>query len=422
MIRAPGPRGGVIWGLLPEFRCDPLGLLQRAATQHGDIARLRFGPVVAHLVNHPDLIEQVLSRHAVRYDKKTRSADRIAATCGQSLLSADGPAWQRHRRLIQPVFQPRNLGGLDQVVDAEITPLLERWQAISRAGGTIMPVAEMTRLAIGISAKALFSSDVDAVQVEAALAVLLDDTWRRLNALLDPAMIADTFHRPAFKRARAEIDRIMLQIIARRRTMTDPPADLLSLLIRAHEAEDEARLTDTELRDAAVTLLLSGHETTANALAWSMYLLGAHPDLGPQVVGADNFFAEVIRLYPSIWIVERRAIAEETIGGYTIPRGSSVLVSPYILHRRADFWPNPERFDPTRFKAESNRPRHAYLPFGLGPHRCVGLYIAKAIAARVIGKIDAAFRLQPLPDHQPQIFPGITLRHKCDFPMAITAR
>lgn len=422
VTRAPGPKGSLVWGSLAEFRRDALGLLQASAQEYGDIVRLRFGPVVAHLVNHPDLIEQVLSRHAPRYDKRTRSADRIAATCGQSLLSADKQAWHRHRRLIQPVFQPRNLGGIDAIVDAEMAPMLARWQGLARDGGTVAPAAEMTRLAIGISAKALFTSEVDAARIEAALAVLLDDTWRRLEALVDPATISDSFHRPAFKRARADIDSIVLGIIERRRAMTDPPADLLTLLIRAHEAEGEASLTDRELRDATVTLLLSGHETTSNALAWSLYLLGAHPQANPDITGIDNFFAEVIRLYPSIWIVERRAIAAETIAGFDIPRGSSVLISPYILHRRADFWPDPERFDPTRFATETDRPRHAYLPFGLGPHRCVGLHMAKAIAARVITNINDAFRLHPLPEQEPQIFTGITLRHKLDFQMGIEAR
>lgn len=427
--RAPGPKGGLIWGSLAGFRGDPLGFLQMAARDHGDVARLRFGPITAHLINHPDLVEQVLSRDAAQYDKKTRSADRIAATCGKSLLSADRNAWRRHRRLIQPVFQPRHLGGIEAVVDGAIAPMIARWREVARAGGTIDVVADMAHLAIGISAKVLFDSDVDAARIEAALAVLLDDTWRRLEAPLDLSMISDAFHRPAFKAARADIDRIVFDIIAARQHSGDAPGnapsnapgDLLQLLLHAHEAEGEARLSDTELRDAAVTLLLAGHETTANALAWALHLMGEHPDQGPRIVGADHFFAETIRLYPSIWIVERRAITAREIAGYAIAKGSSVLISPYLLHRHPQFWQAPDAFCPARFVGEHARPRHAYIPFGLGPHRCVGLYMARAIATRVIRVIADNFALSPVKGDAPQVFPGITLRHKTHFRMRAEA-
>lgn len=422
-ICAPGPRGSVLWGSLSEFRRDALGLLSRSVQDHGDIVRLRFGPVIAHIVNHPDYVEQVLSRNAARYDKNTRSADRISATCGDSLLSANRQAWERHRRLIQPVFQPRHLGGLDDIVDAKMEPLMDRWRKVAAVGGEIDIVSEMMTLAISISAKALFSSDVDAERIEAALAVLLDDTWRRLEALVDLSMISDALHRPAFKQARGAIDDIVFDIIKARKTGSDTPNDLLSLLISAHEAEGVAKLSDKELRDAAVTLLLSGHETTANALAWALHLLGKHPDMNPNIVGVENFFAETIRLYPSIWIIERRAIEAQEIGGYHIPRGTSVLISPYLMHRNREFWQEPEVFNPTRFTPEqtAGRPRHAYIPFGLGPHRCVGIYMAKAISTRVIKNINENFRLQEMPGQIPQIFPGITLRHKIDFKMLIEA-
>lgn len=416
--RAPGPKGDFIWGVLSEFKRDALGLLSRSVAEYGDIVRLRFGPVTAHIVNHPDYIQQVLSRDAGQYDKQTRSARCIHATCGDSLLSGDRQTWQRHRRLIQPVFQPRHLGGLDAITDAQMQPLLNRWQRIAAQGGTVDVVPEMMRLVISVSAKALFTSDVDANRVEAALTVLLNDTWRRLEALIDPSMLSDRFHRADFKEARAAIDDIVFAILQQRRRDDAAPNDLLALLLSAHEVEAETSLSDRELRDATVTLLLSGHETTANALSWAMYLLGKHPPQDPDRV--DDFFAETLRLYPSIWIVERRAIHAQTIGGYDIPKGSSVLISPYLMHRHPDFWPDADNFDPSRFAdQEATRPRHAYIPFGLGPHRCVGLYMARMIATRVISNINERFRLVPLPGQQPQIFPGITLRHKVNFSMGL---
>ncbi|MBC9245264.1 cytochrome P450 [Paracoccus sp. 11-3] len=418
--RAPGPKGDFIWGMLSEFKRDALGLLSRSVAEYGDIVRLRFGPVTAHIVNHPDHIQQVMSRDAVQYDKQTRSARCIHATCGDSLLSGNRQTWQRHRRLIQPVFQPRHLGGLDAITDAQMQPMLSRWQQIAAAGGTIDVVPEMIRLVIAVSAKALFTADVDAGRIEAALSILLDDTWRRLEALIDPSMLSERFHRADFKEARAAIDDIVFAIIQQRRCDKAVPDDLLTLLLSAHEAEGETRLSDQELRDATVTLLLSGHETTANSLSWAMYLLGKFSLDNPAMV--DDFFSETLRLYPSIWIVERRAIHPRNIGGYDIPQGSSVLISPYLMHRHPGFWPDADRFDPSRF-AEQNgtRPRHAYIPFGLGAHRCVGLYMARAIATRVIANINERFRLIPLPGQQPQIFPGITLRHKVNFQMGVQA-
>jgi cytochrome P450 len=205
----------------------------------------------------------------------------------------------------------------------------------------------------------------------------------------------------------AEIDQIVFDLIHTRRKCQDRPDDVLSRLLAAHEAGGEIQLNDKELRDATVTLLLAGHETTANALSWAFI----HASNGFETAEPAHIFSEVIRLYPSIWIIERRVIRDDTIGGYHIPRGSSVLISPYLLHRHSDFWPEPDRFDPSRFVGDHPRLRDGYLPFGLGPHRCVGLYLANKIAAHVIERVFSRFRLRLLPDQQIGTTPGITLRH-----------
>lgn len=159
-------------------------------------------------------------------------------------------------------------------------------------------------------------------------------------------MLSNRFHRSAFKAAVAEIDEIMFTLIAARREDTSNGNDVLSHLLDAHKAEDETRLSDTELRDAAITLLLAGHETTANALAWTFYLVAKAPDKNYEAYSPAQLFAETIRLYPSIWISERRAMTHDQIGSYDIPKGSIVLISPYVLHRHPDYWPDPECFIP----------------------------------------------------------------------------
>jgi cytochrome P450 len=200
-------------------------------------------------------------------------------------------------------------------------------------------------------------------------------------------------------------------------------------------------LSDRELRDAAVTLLLAGHETTANALAWTFYLLSQSPDVDQRLHQAtDDFdstaipasepsyaervFYEAIRLYPSVWIIERRAVADDEIGGYAIPAGSTVMLSPYVLHRHPEFWPEPDRFIPKRFTPDacSDRPRHAYIPFGAGPHQCVGQNMALLVARIVITLVNRQFHLQLVPEQTITPQPGITLRHTNGLRMTLHLR
>lgn len=410
MTRAPRPKSGLIWGSLAQFKADPLAFLAQAAHDHGDVVRLRFGPVTAHLINRPDLIDHVLSRNSGNYDKNTRSADRIAATTGDSLLSTNGVAWRRHRTLIQPTFQPWCFDRIEPIIDTLLGPMMHQWDRTD----SIDIVDEMMRLVMAAAIRILFSSDIDPRRIDSALKVLLADTWRRIEAPVNAAMLSRRLHRPAFRRAVAEIDAIVLDLVRCRRLQSHPPEDMLSRLISAHETEGTIQLSDRELRDAAVTLLLAGHETTANALSWAFI----HAAGRWECADPTHLFAEAIRLYPSIWVIERRAIQDDIIGGYHIPRGSSVLISPYLLHRKPDLWANPELFDPSRFACASAIPRHAYLPFGIGAHRCVGLHLARGIAHHVLGRVFEQFRLHLLPGQLLTTAPGITLRHSGPVRMA----
>ena len=422
MTRAPGPRGHPITGSLAAFQRDPLGLMAGALAAHGDIVRFRFAHITAHLLNHPGAIDHVLSRNAANYDKNTRSAALIRATCGDSLMSGNEPIWARHRQLLAPVLQPKAVAGYAALIDARMQPVLDRWAQVAKAGGQIDIVAEMMSLVIGLAVRLLFSTEVDVMRIEAALAVLLDDTWRRLQAPFDPSMISAAFHRRAFKDARTEIDAMVTEMIRARRAADLRPDDVLSRLIAAHQGEGGQALSDTELRDATVTLLLAGHETTANALAWMFWRIAREPDRDLEAVDPQRLFAEALRLYPSIWIIERRAIAPDQIGPYQIKAGGTVLVSPWLLHRHPAFWPEPERFDPDRFAPAQaqTRPRHAYLPFGLGPHRCIGLHLARLIADGVIRNVYARFRLGVPDGATPGVRPQITLRP--DAPIRLTPR
>ncbi|MEJ6397354.1 cytochrome P450 [Yoonia sp. 208BN28-4] len=405
MTRAPGPRGRFVSGVWPAFQRDPIGLLQSSVQTHGDIVRLRFGPIIAHLLNDPDAIAHVLSRHADRYDKRTRSVGQIAKSCGASLLSA-GPEAAQHRTLIQPLLQPNAVRRYTPVITQMTDQMLSIWRT---QGGPVDVVHEMMTLVCRIVARLLFGADVQAARIEAALAVILDDTWRRIQAPLNLSNLSPRFHRRAFRQALAEVDRIVLDIIASRRDDRTAQDDVLQLLM---QSGGDAGLSDQALRDAVVTLLLAGHETTANALAWAMW----HCGLDPEAAKAppEQIFAETIRLYPSIWIIERRAVVADTIGDFDIPKGSYVLISPYLLHRNDAVFPAPDVFDPSRFDSDAaqGRHRHAYLPFGLGQHRCIGLHLAQWIGQAVIAALHDNVSLMPVDPTAAQPDPGMTLRHK----------
>jgi cytochrome P450 len=388
--------------------------------------------VLVHLVNHPAQVEEVLMQRAGNYNKQTRSVSMIRATCGNSLLSSDGDRWLRHRRLIHPVFRQQNLEQFVPVITETTRSMLQQWDDQARAGSEIDIVSEMMHLTLQIAARILFGADVqnDADVIERSLAVILQDTWRRLESLFDLSVISPTFHRPQFRRALRDIDAIVYRIINSRRRSNSSADDLLSRLLAVQDPENEQGFSDQELRDAVVTLLLAGHETTANALAWTCYLISQSPDVeeqlcreaagvDPAMTSAEHLpytgmvFSEVIRLYPPIWIVERRAVADDELGGYHIPAGSTVVISPYVLHRHPDFWPDPEQFDPERFAPQqcAMRPTHSYIPFGMGPHQCIGQHMASLVARLVSGMVYRQFRPRLVPDQTIRPQPGITLRH-----------
>ncbi len=445
--KAPGPKGTLLFGNLADFRRDTIGFLTHAARQYGDVVRFRFGPMIVHLINHPDHIERILHAPARQYDKQTHSVSKIRATCGESLLTTDGDAWLRHRRLMQPAFQPLQLKRFLPVITDATSQMLDRWNLVAASGEPLDVVSEMMRLVMTIAARTLFGVDVsgDAEVIERSLAIILNDTWRRLEAPIDLTAISGRFHRKSFRQALSEIHRVVSRIITARQTVAAPSDDLLSTLVRAGDTEGDRQFTHRELRDETVTLLLAGHETTANALAWAFYLLSQSPEVESQLhddtsrvlggdalqpehvdqlIYADALFAETIRLYPSIWVMERRAVQEDVIGGYRIPAGSTVLISPYILHRDPRFWSDPDAFDPTRFteRDDETRPRSAYIPFGAGPHQCIGRHMAELISRVILSMVSQRFRLRLVEGQNIVPQPGITLRHPHGLRMIVSAR
>jgi cytochrome P450 len=444
---APGPRGSFLLGNLLEFRKDVLQLLLTSQRDFGDVVRFRLGPMVVHLVSHPDHISHVLLTCRDHYNKDTRSSAKIRSITGEGLLTSNGAFWLRQRRLMQPAFSPQRLACFTDVMTQSTAQMLQRWSREAKAGRPVDVASQMMALTFTIVGKALFGADLggEADTVERCSTVILEHTWGRLERLIELPGWFPTPGRRRFRQALQALDKIVHRLIAERRRDGSGSNDLLALLLERCDEETQQRMTDDQLRNETLTLLLAGHETTANALTWTWYLLSKHPEvrrrliaeieevLAGRVPAADTLprlsyaamvFKESMRLYPPIWIMERRALSEDMIAGYVIPAGSSVVVSPYVLHRDPRFWENPELFDPERFAPEATEKRnpHCYIPFGLGQRLCIGNHFALMEWQIIIAMTLQAFQLDLVPGHPVEPKPGITLRPRRGLPMTLVPR
>ena len=434
---APGPRGHFLIGNLLAFRRDVLGLLVDSQRTFGNVVCFHLGPMVIHLVAHPDHIKQVLVTHQHRYNKNTRSSSKIIGITGEGLLTSNGDAWLRQRRLMQPVFNAqRLLAYIDLIVEAT-DRMLDRWQTYSAAGQPIDVASEMMRLTCTIIARVLLGADLsaDIDEVERSTTIVMAHTWRRLERIFDPPLWLPTPGNLRFRSAKRRLDEIVYRLIAERRS-GPPKNDLLALLLKARDdgvGGTGGGMSEVQLHNETITLLLAGHETTANALSWTFYLLSRHSrwrkDARDEVVGhlgqrpltaedlprldlVTRVFQEAMRLYPSIWIMERNVLENDMIGGYHIPAGSALEISPFVTHRHPDFWENPESFDPDRFTSQrsASRPQYAYLPFGGGQRLCIGSHLAMLEAQVIVARVLQRFRLELVPSCVVTPMPGITLR------------
>lgn len=438
---APGPPGHFLLGNLQEFRRDVLGLVTQSAATYGDIVRCRLGPQVVHLINHPDFIEQILQKRSANYDKETRSSAYIKSVTGDSLLTCNGEFWKRQRRMDQPAFHHCQIAGFATKMTDAAQRMLERW-----SGKPSLDVAsEMAHLTYSIVGETLFSFNTgeDAATVERAMRVILPHIFSRMGQLIHLPLSVPTPANRRFHRALAAVDEVVYRIIRQHRKAEvsgETKNDLLSMLLRARDGETGTGLSDTQLRNETITFLLAGHETTANALTWIFYLISQNPEVEQTLLAeisavldgqtpkledvskltfTKSVIQESMRLYPPIWIIERRVIAEDKIGGYTLPRGSSVVISPYALHRHPGFWDRPEVFDPSRFP-RGNPP--AYLPFGLGPRFCIGNEFAMLEAQLITVMVLQKFQLRLVQGHPVEPQPDITLRSKHGMKMTLHPR
>ncbi len=404
-----------------EILRDPLAFFPTLARQYGDIVGYRRTPEPAYLVNHPDYIRHILMDNNRNYSKATYINQMFKSVVADGLLTAEGEDWLQQRRLMQPAFHHKRIASLDAVIIGEVQKMLERWKTSSQKGQPVDISREMAVLTLNITTRALFGVDIGE---EAALVG---------DAVLISADLLEKPSNPRFRNAAHAVDKVVYGIIDERRRTRGDLGDLLSILMEVRDVETGLGMNDLQLRNQVLTLLLAGYETTSSVLTWTWYLLSSHPqaverlraesakNIGdriptsqdlPKLQYARMVFEESMRLYPPAWILGRKALADDEIGGYWIPANAVIAISPYVVHRHPGFWEDPEVFDPERFSPEQTARRHrfAYIPFGAGPRQCIGNNLAMLEAQLIITMVARTFTLQLVPDQAIKPQPIFILR------------
>jgi cytochrome P450 len=422
----------VIGQILPKwFPFDPLEFSLTLARQFGDVAYYRVGPLRVYQLNHPDLARQILVEEPEKFYKSRLIKRAFRPFAGNGLLTSDGALWRQQRKLIQPAFHHRQLTTYADVMVGHTLRMLDSW-----CDGEVREISsEMTNLTLSIVVKSLFDADLgrESRDVGPLMVALLDATNQRVNSVIQIPAWVPTPRNIREQYALAKFDRMLRVMIRTRRSSPGERVDLLSALLGAVDADSGTRMSDQQLRDEMMTLFLAGHETTANALAWTWYLLAQYPDVDarlreethhvlhgrpptvedlPDLPYSEMVVREAIRLYPPAPGFTREPIENVTIGGYDIPKGSLVVVNTYALHRDPRFFHDPESFDPERFAPgwEGRIPRFAYLPFGGGPRVCIGNGFAMMEARLVLSTVAARYRLQLEPNQHVAPIQLVTVR------------
>ena len=425
----PGPRGLSVIGSLLEYSRKPLEFSTKCAREYGDVVSLSLGSVRVYLFNHPSLIEEILSKQNQNFIKDI-SYRALRGVFGDGLLLSDGDLWKRHRRLMQPAFNNERIATYASMTVEDTARMLATWRA-----GEIRDVhREMSQLTVKVITQAMFGVDVTETALEIGEAletIMLHYSHQAEMCFLLPEWLPTPGNWNAHC-ATKRLNEIVYGIIDQRRQF--PKDDLLSRMLHAQD-EDGSQFSNQELRDEVMTLLLAGHETTANALTWTLMLLAQHLEVEaklaqevqsvlegrvpaitdlPQLRYTEMVLKESMRLYPPAWTLGREVTQDCQIGNHRLTRGTTVYVSQWVVHRDPRFFENPEQFLPERWEnnLEQHLPRCAYFPFGSGPRVCIGKAFSMMEAMLILAMIAQKFRLALVPDHPIELLPSITLRPK----------
>src|SRR4030095_17006017 len=444
MIRVPpGPKRGFPGSTLLRFRKDPLAYFEKLAREFGDVSRFRLGREHIVFVNHPEFIRNILVTNCNNFSKG-RAFFRAGGLLGQGLLTSEGEFHRRQRRMVQPAFHARGFAACAEVMTKHAKGMRSRWYHAA----TLDASREMMRLTLAFVAETLFGADLESDTTE--IGVALTATMNTLSMKMFPVgKVLGRLPLPGIRRVQAgreKLDEIVYGLINERRKSPQEHDDLLKILLDAQDEEDStARMTDKQVRDEAMTMLLAGQLTTANTLTWTWYLLSKHqevenrlhkeldhvlnsrlPELGDleALSYTKKIIIEALRLYPPQWMMTRRALNDYQAGDYVVPAGSVVVVSQYVIHRDARYFPEPLRFAPERWTPEFRAalPKYAYFPFGGGPRGCLGEGFAWMEIILVVATLAQQCNLRLRPGHHVVPQPLVTLRPKHGLPMTALRR
>ncbi|MDQ3907388.1 MAG: cytochrome P450 [Acidobacteriota bacterium] len=434
--RAPGVSRLEFFRLMPRFRRDTLGTFAELRRRYGDVVRLK-GVWTAYQLTHPRDIEHVLQTNQRNYPK-SKFYGEVKSSLGDGLLTSEGELWRRQRRLAQPAFHRQRIEGFSKIMAGASREMLEAWRPFAERGEPIDVSAEMMRLTLRVVGAALFSVDLSGEMdtIERSLAVAREHLIRRSRQVVKLPLGVPTRRNRNYLRAIRLADEIIYRMIAERRRRhergEDEADDLLTMLMRARDEETGEAMSDRQLRDEAVTIMVAGHETTALALAWAFYLLSLNAEAErklraeldgvlrgraptyediPRLRYATMVVSESMRLYPPAWVIARRAARDDVVGGYRVEAESEIILPPYVTHRHPEFWESPDEFDPERFTPERSegRPRYAYFPFGGGPRQCIGNGFAMMEATLILAAVAQEYSLRLAPGHKVEPDPSVTL-------------
>ncbi|NNE60187.1 MAG: cytochrome P450 [Woeseia sp.] len=429
-IDPPGPPGVIEIDVVPEA----LPRLQALRAEYGDIVGFTAPKGRrAFFINDPGAVRQLLVRQHPKY-RKGKGFERVEMLLGNGLIVSNGDVWRRSRTMIQPSFSRQNVHSLIELMIDCTNRKVHSWRSVAATGATLNVTQEMSDFALELILRAIFGTEYETHIVndgDNPFAFLSQDATRDLSVVMKLRRLRE----------------LLLSIIAHRREAAQPSSyDFLSMYLKATDKKGES-FTDRELLDELMTLIVAGYETSAGTLNWCWYLLAHNPDVQDQLqqeaaaYGTDYAGAaddpalanmplaqqvldETLRLYPPVWLFSRRALQDDILQDYRIPEGANLYISPLIMQRTADFWANPDAFDPARFGPDGpyKKGERPFIPFSLGPRRCLGEYFSFLEMKIHLGMLLQHFRVEPLDDVEPELDLGINLRSQNDIQLTLEKR
>ncbi len=407
MATIPGPKGHFLLGSLPDIQRDRVQFLVDLRKDYGDVVRIKLGPAEGVAVFHPDAIKRVMQDNQSNYSKDTIAFRSMRLIFGNGLITSNGDFWLRQRRLMQPAFHRDRINSMSDMIVQQTSMILDHMESSEKTGQTVDVSHEIMNLTLGVATLLIFGNqvqDLDGRLAEMINYLVRDTTFRFEHPFYPPIWFPLSRNRQ-LTNALKHIDDLVYGMIAESRKHPGQKNSVLDMMVEAQLDESEVvggeprQMTDKQLRDECVTLMLAGHETSSNNLCWTLYLLTQHPEvearlrreldemLGGRPPKLEDLSRleytrmvrdEAMRLYPPVWLTERVPLKEDVLCGYRIPAGTTLAITQYVTHRHPDFWQNPEAFDPERFSVENSKGRHeyAYFPFSGGGRQCLGKNLA----------------------------------------------